>query len=187
MPEGSFWTQPAGEEHITAAADGDNVAYVEIEDGPYLVLPSEESFDSGERPVNVDESNIVWLGMPEACPGGRDESRGREDGPRIAFLWGDPADDEPGGLLVKLPAGFEGALRGEGTTLRAVVLAGRVEHRAGREDDAVSLDPGGYFSSRGRALHQVGCGAEGCTIYVRTERGLDFDSGWVAGVKEAKE
>jgi hypothetical protein len=54
MPPGSFWTQPKGEVHITAAKGVTNVALVEIDKGPYLVLPVEEAFDSGERPVNVD-------------------------------------------------------------------------------------------------------------------------------------
>ncbi len=61
MPTGSFWTQPAREVHITAAKGSNTLAYIEIEKGPYLVLPTEEAFDSGQRPVNVDESNIVWL------------------------------------------------------------------------------------------------------------------------------
>ena len=61
MPAGSFWTQPKGEVHITAARGATNMALVEIDKGPYLVLPVEEAFDSGERPVNVDASNIVWV------------------------------------------------------------------------------------------------------------------------------
>ena len=61
---GSFWTQPKGEVHITAAKGTTNVAYIEIEEGPYLVLPTEEAFDSGERPINVDASNIVWIDQP---------------------------------------------------------------------------------------------------------------------------
>jgi hypothetical protein len=65
MPAGSFWTQPKGEVHITAAKGTETLAYIEIEEGPYLVLPAEKAFDSGERPVNVDKSNIVWLGVSD--------------------------------------------------------------------------------------------------------------------------
>lgn len=61
LPPGSFWTQPAGEVHITSASGERNVAYIEIETGPYLVQPPPEAFDDGQRPVNVDPSNLVWL------------------------------------------------------------------------------------------------------------------------------
>ena len=36
MPAGSFWTQPAGEVHITSARGQETIAYVEIDEGPYL-------------------------------------------------------------------------------------------------------------------------------------------------------
>lgn len=36
MPAGSYWTQPAGEAHITSAAGDFNMAYIEIQNGPYL-------------------------------------------------------------------------------------------------------------------------------------------------------
>ena len=61
MPTGSFWTQPEGEVHITSARGDTNIAYIEIESGPYLVLPREQAFDNGERPVNVHAANLVWL------------------------------------------------------------------------------------------------------------------------------
>lgn len=38
MEVGSYWTQPAGEVHITAAR-GSSIGYVEIQSGPYLVKP----------------------------------------------------------------------------------------------------------------------------------------------------
>ena len=37
MKPGSFWTQPRGEVHITAAKGEENIALVEIDSGPYLV------------------------------------------------------------------------------------------------------------------------------------------------------
>ncbi|NNF05424.1 MAG: DUF4437 domain-containing protein, partial [Candidatus Eisenbacteria bacterium] len=37
MPKGSYWTQPAGEVHITAAKGSENIAFIEIEEAPYLV------------------------------------------------------------------------------------------------------------------------------------------------------
>ena len=60
LPAGSFWTQPAGEAHVTAANGKSNIAYIEINSGPYLVQPTERAFDNGERPMNVDPSHIVW-------------------------------------------------------------------------------------------------------------------------------
>ena len=53
LSPGSFWTQPAGENHITAASGKENLIYLEIESGPYLVLPSDQAFDNGERPINM--------------------------------------------------------------------------------------------------------------------------------------
>lgn len=61
MPTGSFWTQPAGEDHTTATNGETNLIYLEIDAGPYLVKPSAENFDNGERPLNLHKDNIVWL------------------------------------------------------------------------------------------------------------------------------
>lgn len=61
MPKGSFWTQPKGQVHITGAKGEAPLAYVEIEEGPYLVFPAKDAFQSQESPVNVDKSNLVWL------------------------------------------------------------------------------------------------------------------------------
>jgi hypothetical protein len=100
MPAGSFWTQPKGEVHITAAKGATNVALVEIDVGPYLVLPAEEAFDSGERPINVDASNIVWVDPPGV--------HASDNGPKLAYLWGNLEDGQSNGSFVKLPAGFMG-------------------------------------------------------------------------------
>jgi len=59
LPADSFWTQPAGENHITAADGENNLIYLEIDNGPYLVLAKEKAFDNGERPINIDERNLV--------------------------------------------------------------------------------------------------------------------------------
>jgi hypothetical protein len=158
MPAGSFWTQPKGEVHITAAKGTTNVALVEIDNGPYLVLPTEEAFDSGERPINVDASNIVWVdlpGMPDSA-----------NGPKIAYLWGSLQDGQSNGTFVKLPAGFSGKIHSHGMTFRAVVIKGRAQHMG---DDVKTLEPGSYFGSNGETVHEIssGEGAES-VIYVRT-------------------
>ncbi|MEM9235744.1 MAG: DUF4437 domain-containing protein [Verrucomicrobiota bacterium] len=102
MPPGSFWTQPAGEVHITSAKGEDVMAYIEIDSGPYLVLPKEKAFDKGERPVNVDPSNLVWLsasqaGWLEAPEGVKDEAL-----PEMVFLWGEPETGSTSGSFIRL-------------------------------------------------------------------------------------
>ncbi len=154
MPAGSFWTQPKGEVHITSARGTDSLAYIEIEQGPYLVLSKDEAFDSGERPLNVDKNNIVWLDASDITwvdqPGGE-----------VAFLW------QEGGLngtLIKLPAGFDGTIRSRGATFGAVVIAGVLHHQA---VGGKTLDPGSYFGSKGEADHAVSAEEESI-LYVRT-------------------
>ena len=67
MPTGSYWTQPAGHNHITAANGETNLIYLEIDTGPYLVKPSLEQFENGEHPINVHASNMVWLNQDESA------------------------------------------------------------------------------------------------------------------------
>ncbi|MEM7434791.1 MAG: DUF4437 domain-containing protein [Myxococcota bacterium] len=149
MPAGSFWTQPKGAVHITAAKGTDTLAYIEIEEGPYLVRPPEEAFETPERPVNVDQSNIVWVPV---------------DGAEVAFLWGAPFDGELHGTLVKLPGGFSGTIGGHGSPFRAVVIQGRPDFGQSR----TTLEPGSYFSSEGATPHEIVCNtAEACVLYLR--------------------
>jgi len=166
LPTGSFWTQPTGEVHITAAKGTTNVAYIEIEEGPYLVLPTEEAFDSGERPINLDASNIVWIDQPGIPP-----SAG---GPKVAFLWGDPQAGQLNGTLTKLPAGFTGKIDSQGSTFRAVVIKGQLRYQLPGETGAKTLEPGSYFGSKGESVHQVSSeGEEESIIYVRTDGKYD--------------
>ncbi len=158
MPAGSFWTQPKGEVHITAAKGESNIALVEIDKAPYLVRSFKEAYDSGERPINVDVANIVWVdppGMP-ASP----------NGPRFAYLWGNLQDGQSNGTFVKLPAGFRGKIHSHGSTFRAVVIKGRPQYLG---DEAKTLEPGSYFGSRGETVHWLSSEQGGeSTIYVRT-------------------
>jgi hypothetical protein len=166
MPRGSFWTQPKGGVHITAAKGSNILAYIEIEEGPYLVLPLEKAFDSEDEPINMHESNIVWTEQPGTS--------GSASQPKVALLWGNPLDDQPSGTLVKLPAGFSGMLRNHGASIRAVVIQGQPKHRAPGETDDQTLEPGSYFSSEGASAHLVSSEAgEECVLYVRTEGKLD--------------
>lgn len=159
MPVGSFWTQPKGEVHVTAAKGTTNIALAEIDRGPYLVLPTEEAFDSGERPVNVDASNIVWVdppGMPASV-----------NGPKVAYLWGKLQDGQSNGTFVRLPAGFTGKIHSYGSIFRAVVIKGQPQYLG---NDVKTLEPGSYFGSKGETAHRLSSkqGAES-TLYIRTD------------------
>lgn len=164
MPPGSFWTQPKGEPHITAATGSRNLVYVEIEDGPYLVRPPDEAFDAGERPINVDASNLVWVDASILGSPGTPTSSVE---PEVAFLWGDPLDDHPSGTMLRLPVGFSGALRSQGSTLRVVVVEGQPRHRVPGADGDVILEPGSGFRSTGEAAHVISSEGEDCILYVR--------------------
>ncbi len=170
MPAGSFWTQPKGEGHITAAKGRTNVAYIEIESGPYLVLPAEKAFDSGERPVNVDKSNIVWLDASDITWVDQPGMSAAANGPKVAFLWGHTQEGQLNGTFIKLPAGFTGKINSHGSTFRAVVIKGQPQHRVSTKAGLKTLEPGSYFSSEGEAAHQISsAAAEESLIYVRTD------------------
>ena len=108
MKPGSFWTQPVGESHITSAKGEDNIALVEIDKGPYLVKPTSEAFDHGERPVNIDASNIVWLD--------HDQSNwiASNNEAEISFLL---ETDDFKSLFIKLPKGYDGDIATDGSVL----------------------------------------------------------------------
>lgn len=177
MPVGSFWTQPAGEAHITSAEGKANVAYIEIEEGPYLVLPEEEAFDNGERPVNLDASNVIWLDASNINWINLAGMTAFEDEPEIAFLWGQPQDGELNGTLIKLPAGFTGEIRSYGSIFRAVVIQGQPQYQVSGETESKILAPGSYFGSKGKSVYQISSKAEEeSIIYVRTEGKFDIIS-----------
>ncbi|ABW26642.1 DUF4437 domain-containing protein [Acaryochloris marina] len=164
LPAGSFWTQPAGEVHVTAADDSNNLAYIEIEEGPYLVRPPEAAFDNGERPVNVDKSNLVWLNASNITWVDQPEMLA---GAKMAFLWGNPQDGQLNGTLIKLPTGFTGEIQSQSSTFRAVVIQGQPSLHSGQTS---ALEPGSYFGSQGETVHKVSCEAkEECVIYVRAQ------------------
>lgn len=166
MPAGSFWTQPKGGVHITAAKGSDTLAYIEIEEGPYLVLPVDEAFESEDRPLNVHESNITWAEQPRASASA--------NGPKVARLWGNPQDAQPSGALVRLPPGFSGTMRSHGASFRAVVIKGRPKHGVPGQTEVKTMAPGSYFSSKGESVHHVSSEVgEECILYVRTEGELD--------------
>lgn len=161
MPPGAYWTQPKGEPHITSARGAVNLAYIEIDEGPYLVRPVADAFDSGERPVNVDPRNLVWMDGAEA------QWVDDDAGARLARLWAD-RDAKTGGSLVELPAGFRGRFTTDSPSFRAVVIQGEVTRRPVGEGLATPLRPGSTFHSAGAATHSVTCAPDAtCLVYVR--------------------
>ena len=146
MPTGSFWTQPAGEDHTTAANDKTNLIYLEIDEGPYLVKPSKEHFDNGERPINIHADNMVWLQKSDLV-------NIAADGVSVAYLWGETSSIY--GTLVKLPKGFKGSITSSGSEFKAVVIKGNVEYMRESNAKATLLNAGSYIESTAPATHEV--------------------------------
>lgn len=165
MGPGSFWTQPAGEDHVTsAAAKGGATIFLEILEGPYLVQPSDEAFDNGEHPINLESGNIVWLEASDVSWVAQDA------GPEMAFLWGGTGADEMNGTFLKVPAGFSGELRGNGSELKAVAIQGNAQLQVPGEAETRRLAPGSYFGAADTDARQITCEADAdCMFYVRTE------------------
>lgn len=175
MGPGSYWNQPAGAPHITAATkDAGATAFLEIQEGPYLVQPTRLFFDNGERPVNVEAGNVVWLDASDVTWVDMSGQASTAQGPKMAFLWGAPEAGKKNGTFLRLPAGFSGSLKGNSSQLRAVVISGNVGYRNAHQPGQKRLEPGSYFGSKGRISHQISCesGSE-CIIYVRTEGKYD--------------
>ncbi len=164
MKPGSFWTQPVGESHITSAKGEENIALVEIDKGPYLVKPISEAFDNGERPVNIDVSNIVWL----------DNSKtnwiASNCNAEISFLM---ETDGLKSLFVKLPKEYNGVIETDGTVLHSVVIKGELNYVLPQNDETKILDLGSYFGSTDNTIHNISNNSENETvIYVRTNGNL---------------
>ncbi|WNJ17864.1 DUF4437 domain-containing protein [Pontibacter sp. G13] len=168
MPSGSFWTQPLGQPHITSAKGAENIAYVEIDSGPYLVKPVDESFDNGERPVNIDASNVVWLDHSETNWVAANGSA------EISFLWDSQGNDHFRGLFVKIPAGFDGIMETQGEVFRSIIIQGNLNYEMPVDHEIKMLDAGSSFSSTGLALHHLtNPSEESALIYVRTDGELE--------------
>ena len=160
MPTGSFWTQPAGEDHTTAANDKTNLIYLEIDEGPYLVKPSKEHFDNGERPINVHADNMVWLQKSDLV-------NIAANGVSVAYLWGETSSVY--GTLVKLPKGFKGSIKSNGDEFKAVVIKGSINYTQNNASRQIELNAGSYIESSTAAHHSVENANQSETIvYVRT-------------------
>ncbi|MEM8940087.1 MAG: DUF4437 domain-containing protein [Bacteroidota bacterium] len=167
MPAGSFWTQPVGEPHITSAWGPENIVYVEIDKGPYLVKPVEEAFDSGEQPINLVPSNMVWMDGSDITWIDPSISSGPMN-PSIAFLWGNPNDGGLTGALVKLPVGFKGKIYSNEKGIKAVIIKGKASIHL--RDEEKPLESGNYFGSLGRSVFNISNKTtKESIIYLRSE------------------
>ncbi|USD25124.1 DUF4437 domain-containing protein [Flagellimonas marinaquae] len=170
MTPGSFWTQPQGEAHITSAKGDENIAYVEIDHGPYLVKPTDKAFDNGERPINIDASNVVWLNYEKS------EWLAKDSKAEISFLWKSHTDNALQGVFVKLPKRFNGKLHSTGNIFHAVVVQGGLDYTLPQTNEIKALDIGSYFTSSDRALHSIANTSDKETIlYIRTNGSLNID------------
>jgi quercetin dioxygenase-like cupin family protein len=165
MEAGSYWTQPAGEVHITSSR-GAGIGYVEIQSGPYLVKPSTEAFDNGEKPVNVDSTNIVWLDASDSTWIKGEAASDPDKNAQMTFMWGSPDGNQINGTMLKLPAGFSGSLESDSSTFKMIVIKGQIKLQAGGDEQ--TLTAGSYLGSQGKASHRLSCEKE-CTVYVRNK------------------
>ncbi|MEM7653838.1 MAG: DUF4437 domain-containing protein [Pseudomonadota bacterium] len=174
MGPGSFWVQPAGEVHITSAKGEMTTAFLEILEGPYLVQPSEEAFDNGERPINIEARNVVWLDPSDVS---WIAHSGDTQAPEMAFLWGEMEQGQRNGTFLRLPAETTGQLDATGEWLRAVVIQGDVSHAQPNAATAVELEPGSYFGAPGGVTHTLSCDtSDECLLYITAKGKITFSS-----------
>ena len=167
MPEGAFWTQPKGESHITAAQSDFNLAYIEIQEGPYLVKPADQHFDSGERPINVDPQNLVWQSLPT--------SLGINAETEQAFLWGSLDNDQTNGRFIRIGSQSELTIANAKKDLKLVVVDNSVFVSSSRAHPSfkTEVNVGSLIQISGnkRAEETVNlqCASEApCVLYART-------------------
>ena len=165
MPKGSFWTQPAGEDHITAASGQSNLIYLEIDSGPYLVKPNSEAFNNGEYPLNLHHNNLSWLGAKEISYV-QDNS-----GVEISTLWGSNKAGTLGGILLKLPPRFNGVVEANADEFRAVIIDGEINYTSTETTKLQNLTAGSYFDSKGKFKHNI-ASVKPTLIYLRTNGAL---------------
>ncbi len=163
MKPGSFWTQPSGESHITSAKGDENIALVEINKGPYLVKPINKSFDNGERPINIDVTNVVWLNSEKT---NWIDSKSNAE---ISFLLESKRNDKLKSLFVKLPQGYIGEIETNGNIVHSVVIMGELNYTMPQNKETMVLDNGSYFGSTDKAVHTVKNSSEKeIILYIRT-------------------
>ncbi len=144
MPKGSYWTQPAGEAHITSAKGKSNIALVEIDNGPYLVRPIKNKFDNGERPINIHASNIIW------------RNQGRY---QLAELW-----QNKDGIVTGTLLRFSSDIKIKMSKAKLVLVGGRIMTKE------QALNPGSLVSVDDTAAIKFTCKVDECIVYLKSEK-----------------
>ena len=156
MPKGSFWTQPAAGNHVTAANGDTNLIYLEIDKGPYLVKPAKQAFNNSETALNLSYSNMVW------------EKRINLRGVEETLLWGSTEADELGGKMLKLPSGIKVNFNNGGKEFRAVLISGSANYTNTELTTVDRIDVGSYFGSKGSFNHSIDTLQESL-LYIRSD------------------
>lgn len=162
LQPGSFWTQPAGEVHITAADVEENLAYIEIQEGPYLVKPTKEAFATNEKPINVDKSNLVWLNANDI------KWISSKSDVKTAFLWGKHSKNKLRATLVKLPAGYKGNIKSLSNNFRAIVISGSLKQQFSKKENQNELTAGAYFGVAKNNKVYLMANSEETVLYIRS-------------------
>ena len=151
MPASSYWTQPAGEAHITSAKGKSNIAFVEIDKGPYLVKPVKQSFNNGEHPFNIHASNIIWAKYGRAS---------------IVPLWKNSEEKVIGSLLK-----YKDKIDLSSKEAQIVVISGEI--KANKEPKTV-LKPGSLITLKDSKASIWCMNKSDCIVYVKSEKGFEF-------------
>lgn len=175
MGPGSFWSQPAGEDHITSAiSDQGATIFLEILEGPYLVQPSDEAFDNGEHPINVDASNVIWLEASDVNWIAPSNPKGQK-GAEMAFLWGSVSEGQRNGTFLKVPAGVSGEFINDTSQTRSVVVRGEATVSDRPTGMPQSLLPGSFVGTESGVSRVLSCvSSSPCVFYVSTEGRFSF-------------
>ena len=148
MPQGSYWTQPAGEAHITSAKGKTNIALVEINSGPYLVKPTKQKFDNGERPYNIHASNIIWS----------------DDGDfKLVNLWKNKS-----GIVIGRLLKFQRSLKLKIEDSKLVLIKGEIKAR-----DHL-LEAGSLISVERKANVEIACKTKECVLYLKSDNNFQI-------------
>ncbi|OED37883.1 hypothetical protein AB834_01215 [PVC group bacterium (ex Bugula neritina AB1)] len=141
LSPGSIWMQPAGEVHVTAAKGKCNIAYLEMNEGPYLFDPPSDAFTPPFSALNIDSSHLIWLNQKHSTWLPSRKSK-RVKNLAIAFLWGKVSRKHWNSTLLRLPPDFYGKITNRKGDLKIVVIKGEVTLGKTKNED---LPSGSYF------------------------------------------
>lgn len=123
--------------------------------------PTSEALDNGERPVNVDKTNLVWLNAKDI------EWINEKSKVKTAFLWGSHEKNQLRVTLLKLPAGFKGKIQNLSPSFRAVIISGGLTHQFAKNGEKKELNAPSYFGAEENATSIISAEKE-TVIYIRS-------------------